>query len=129
MPATLQQIQAKLAEAIALRDELAETCATLGIEAAASGAGVSKATQQSLLAKLNGYHREVEALMKCERDLIAHGRLDAEAAQLAESRFNASQPEIAVLTPPQHSDAELAHREPPRSEASAPPLPASGDVF
>lgn len=140
MPATLQQIQAKLNEAIALRDDAQQTHALLSL----STGGIDTTTSQTLNAKLNGYQREVELLMKCERDLIANGRLDAETARLAvtaapgapapqlqcaESRFNASEAPNAVLTPPARSGAQMTPREAPRGEVSEPPLPASGDVF
>lgn len=136
MPATLQQIQAKLAEATALRDDAEENLRLLAL----TEGSLSSETRCKLTAKLNGYTREVEALLKCERDLIANGRLDAETARLAESRFNASEAAGALITLPHSSDAELAPREAPRSEAAesaapnappgnATPLPAAGDVF
>ena len=149
MPATLQQIQAKLAEAIALRDDAEENLNLLAL----TEGGLSLETRQKLNAKLNGYNREVEALMKCERELIANGRLSPEAARLietaapglhqqcAEPRFNEGRTLGAVTTPPVCYDAQEAPREAPRSEegdssrqnhelvfASA-PLPAAGDVF
>lgn len=125
MPATLQQIQAKLNEAIALRDDALQTQGLLALTAG----GIEATTSQTLSAKLNGYQREVEVLMKCERDLIAHGRLDAETERLAESRFNAWEAISAPLSAGVDLSAQTAPREGPRSEASAAPLPASGDVF
>jgi len=128
MPATLPQIQARLEQSQALRDELAETAQDLQIDALAGGTAISTATQQSIQARLNGYHREVELLMKIERDLVANGKA-AENDLSVLSRFDASQAGSAAMTPSLSHGAHLAPREAPRNEASATPLPASGDVF
>ncbi|WP_395737443.1 hypothetical protein [Prosthecobacter sp.] len=125
MPATLQQIQTKLAEATALRDLAAEA---MPLVVAAGGAITAKIRSEHE-ARLNGYQREVELLLKCERDLIANGRLDAESDWLTEARFNAPGAVSAVLTPSDDCDASQAPREAPRNEVSAAPLPAAGDVF
>jgi len=128
MPATLQQIQARLEQAQALRDDLAETAQVLQQESLNSGVPISAATQQSISARLNGYHREVEVLMKIERDLVANGRA-AENDLCILSGFDALEGRNATETPPADCDAQKAPREAPRNEASAAPLPASGDVF
>lgn len=117
MPATLQDIQNKLAEATALRDDAADAMPLV----IAAGGSITADARRRHEAKYNGYQREVEALQKLERQLLAE--------QGAESRFNASAPESALLTPPHTSEASAGHREPPRNEASAPALPAAGDVF
>jgi len=117
MPATLQDIRIKLAEATALRDDAADAMPLI----IAAGGSITAEARRRHEAKLNGYQREVIALQKVERDL--------QSEQRAESRFNAPVTESALLTPPPPSDASQRGREGSRSEASAAPLPASGDVF
>ncbi len=124
MPATLPQIQARLEQALALRDDAGETVQSLAL----GGAGVDVATRTRHVAKLQGYHREVEVLQKVERDLISQGRA-AESDLRILSGFDASRPETATETPAMDSNAQMAPREAPRNDASEVALPASGDVF
>lgn len=124
MPATLPQIQARLEQVIALRDDAAETVNALAL----GGDAIDVKTRTNHVAKLQGYQREVEVLIKVERDLVANGKA-AENDLRVLSRFDASQPASAAMTPPPSADAEKPPRDTPRNEASSAPLPASGDVF
>ncbi len=124
MPATLQQIQDRLEQAIALRDDAGETVNALAL----GGAAIDAKTRTNHVAKLQGYQREVEVLQKVERDLLSHGRAAENDLRIL-SGFDALEPETAAVTPPAPHDAQMAPREAPRNEASAAPLPASGDVF
>ena len=124
MPATLPQIQARLDQAIALRDDALDALPAI---VAAGGASTAEVRTKHV-ARLQGYQREVELLQKIERDLISQGRA-AENDLLKLSRFNAPPPASAAVTPLDATDAPTAPREAPRNEASATPLPASGDVF
>ncbi len=135
MPATLQQIQARLEQALALREDAGEMVQTLAL----GGAGVPAEERTRHVAKLQGYQREVELLHKIERDLLSQGRAAENDLRIL-SGFDAPEAMPAAVTPSQSSDAQMAPREAPRSEASAPPLllsasfagqalPAAGDVF
>ena len=124
MPATLQQIQARLEQAIALRDDAAD--ALPAIIAAAGSITVEVRGKHE--ARLNGYQREVELLMKIERDLVANGKA-AENNLCILSGFDAPQAIAALPSASLDCDAQKEPREAPRNEASAAPLPASGDVF
>lgn len=124
MPATLQQIQARLEQAIALRDDAADTLLAI----IAAGGSITAEVRGKHEARLNGYQREVELLMKIERDLVANGKA-AENDLCILSGFDASQATSALPSASLVSDAHLAPREAPRNEASAAPLPASGDIF
>lgn len=117
MPATLAQIQTRLEQASALRDDAADALPSIAPEVRAKHE-----------ARLNGYQREVELLMKIERDLVANGKAAEKDLRIL-SGFDASQPQSAAVTPPAAHDAQMAPRDTPRNEASATPLPASGDVF
>lgn len=125
MPATLQQIQARLEQAQALRDDAALVMQDFIADATGSISPEMRARRE---ARLNGYQREVELLMKIERDLVANGRAAKNDLRIL-SGFDASRPIPAAVTPSHSSDAQMAPREAPRNEASATPLPASGDVF
>lgn len=124
MPATLQQIQARLEQAIALRDDAADAL----LATYALGGSITAEVRGKHEARLNGYQREVELLMKIERDLVANGKA-AENDLCILSGFDASQATSALPSASLVSDAHLAPREAPRNEASAAPLPASGDIF
>ena len=124
MPASLSQIQARLEQAIALRDDAAD--ALPAIIAAADSITADVCSKHA--ARLNGYQREVEVLMKIERDIIANGRAAENDLRILK-RFDAPQAASAAVTPTNDPEAQKAPREAPRSEASATSLPASGDAF
>lgn len=133
MPATLPQIQARLEQAIALRDD-AEDVSTQMVQL---GASITAEVRGKHEARLNGYQREVYILMKIERDLVADGRASENDLRVL-SRFDAPEASAAAKTPLNDQDAPLAPREAPRSDAAnASPrpnidpaqLPAAGDVF
>jgi len=124
MPATLQQIQARLEQAIALRDDAADALPAI----IAAGGSITADVRAKHEARLNGYQREVYILMKIERDLVANGRAAENDLRIL-SGFDALEAQTAAVTPPATHDAPLAPREGSRNEASAAPLPASGDVF
>ena len=124
MPATLAQIQARLEQAIALRDDAQDALPAI----LAAGGSSTADVRAKHAARLQGYQREVYLLMKIERDLVANGRA-AENDLCVLSGFDASPPASAAVTPHGAHDAQTAPRIAPRNDASAAPLPASGDVF
>ena len=109
---------------MALRDDAADALPAI----VAAGGNIPAEVRAKHEARLNGYQREVEVLMKIERDLVANGRL-AESDLDVLSGFDASEGPNAAVTLPTAADACLAPREAPRNEAGGGPLPAAGDVF
>ena len=124
MPATLQQIQARLEQALALRDDAADAMPVI----IAAGGSIAADVRSKHEARLNGYQREVEVLMKIERDIVANGRAAENDLRIL-SRFDAPEAASALPSASLGCDARLAPREAPRNEASSTPLPAAGDVF
>ena len=135
MPATLSEIQARLEQAIALRDDAQDALPAI----IAAGGSITAEVRAKHAARLQGYQREVYLLMKIERDLVANGRA-AENDLRVLSGFDASAAAPAVSTPPDAADAQMPPRIAPRNEASASPaekaglgfaapLPAAGEVW
>ncbi len=136
MPASLLQIQARLEQATALRDDASETVQVLAL----GGEGIDVIMRQRHISKLQGYQREVTVLQKIERDIISQGRA-AENDLRVLSVFGALDATSALLSACLPSDAQMTPRETPRNDAGIPPLPkielgfvparlpSAGDVF
>lgn len=121
MKASLLQVQSKLSEVAALRDDGLDTVISLALGRMES----DRETRQAIVAKFKGYEREFWALIKVERELIANGRASAENSEAILSRSDASRPLSAVSTSETASDAASG----PRDARETSPLPPSGDCF
>jgi len=128
MNTSLSQIQAKLAEASALRSDALDTVRQLAL----GRLDAAPDMRLALVSKFDGYEREFQALVKVERDVIATGRspspdsaASADLADATETRFAASGAHSAAMThPTAHSEPE-----PPREAPRSPAHFAAGDGF
>ncbi len=93
---------------------------------------LSADARRVMVAAVEGYARELEALAKVEREVLDSGRISPENLEPVLSRFDASGVDSALLIGPTAPDAQKAPREAPRDDASAapqsPPV-AAGDGF
>lgn len=120
MNVSLSQIQAKLAEVEALRDDALSTLRLLAL----GRMEADRDMRTALVSKFDGYEREFWALVKIERELIAHGRAPQNELR-TELRSDAPPPVSAAVTPANRGDAASG----PRDAREAESLPPAGEVF
>jgi hypothetical protein len=131
MTATLPEIRMQLEDAKWHHEQLSAQARKimLGLESP------SPEERRELLAKIDGFKREVEALTSIESELITHGRAETALPLRAESRFDVGMAETAVITPSTPRDAASAIRgasRVPQNSLSEPlpapaPFPAAGE--